>query len=160
MAHWAKVEVPVPLRAHEQTRSGGSGSLEGSREHGNLILTFQLLPKGIDGINQKFSPWWGRNTLCNTGVFWWQQQMGLFSFHCPLSSLWEANATVSFLGLSYPGKLQNVPSMFASGMGKMVGTKGHTSPTVPNNMSLMPPGSEGYTLGNSHVLMLFHQAGI
>lgn len=56
MAHWAKVEVPVPLCAREQTRSGGSGSLEGSREHGNLTLTFQLLPKGTVGINQNFHP--------------------------------------------------------------------------------------------------------
>ena len=41
-------------------------------------------------------------------------------------------------------------------MGKMVGTRGHISPTVPDNMSPMSPASEGHTLENSHVLMLFH----
>ena len=50
--------------------------------------------------------------------------------------------------ISFPGKLQNVPSVFAPGMGRIVSTEGHT-PTVPDIMSPNISASEGHTLENS-----------
>lgn len=112
-----------------------SGSLAGSKEDSTLILsTFHPLTKGIIGVYRRLSSW----SVYGHPLKHWCFLMAtaddpLFILAPPfLPARAKCYKVLGPINLP-PGKLQNIPSVFAPGMGRTVNTKGHT-PTVHDKM--------------------------